>query len=213
MGIKLGNIVTKTKVETMLEFNIVENIDDIDPNIPTLVIGYEHMLEYYPDTSIIQRIYKNNLHWTFNGKENKREYIRDIEIFTQHCLLQLISVVNYVPIDTIHITKSTFKKIYRKIINSKKMCSFLYQNRIIYLCIDTIIFGVDLELYNFLGLDPEKIKNKIKCLPNNTFLNSEILIQYKEYIERLDDNIKYLPYLYSINNGEGNINSDIHKSI
>jgi hypothetical protein len=157
------------------------------------------MKDKYPDMSIIEKKYSDTLFWTFNIKEDKTNFIKDIETFTQYSYDDLVSKLTYVNVDTIHLNYSTFRKIVKKIKSADKITYFIHNQRMLYLSIDKIIFGIDLDLYDFIGIDIKRLKNKFKEMDSSTLLSDEILIEYKEYITRLNDNVKYIPYVYSIN--------------
>jgi hypothetical protein len=70
----------------------------------------------------------------------------------------------------------------------------------IYIHFDTFIFGIDLELIEFIGLDVDKFLSKIKNKSKVFLEKNTIFIEYKTRIENLDNQVKYIPYLYSIEN-------------
>lgn len=89
--------------------------------------------------------------------------------------------------------------------------SFVY-NDMIYIYGDNFIFGVDLKLMKYIGLNIDKIKTKIKDKSVVFLDNNEILIEYKNYIEELGLQVKYLPFLYYIRNEQNNTISDFYIS-
>jgi hypothetical protein len=101
------------------------------------------------------------------------------------------------------------RKIIRKILSTKNIVSFI-DKQMIYLSCDEIIFGVDLNLIRYIGLDENKIKSKIISASSVFLENKEILIEYNIIVEYLENNIRFLPHLYSVRNGQNNINSVIH---
>ena len=70
----------------------------------------------------------------------------------------------------------------------------------LYMHCDEIIFGLDLKLLKFVGLNEDRVKNKIKEKSSVFLRDKEILIEYKNTIENIDGKIRYIPYLYSIKN-------------
>ena len=80
----------------------------------------------------------------------------------------------------------------------------------IYIYGETFIFGVDLKLLRYVGINVNKIKDKIKKISNVFMDDSNVFIEYKKNVEMLDNQVRYIPYLYSIINGEDNTASLVH---
>ena len=71
----------------------------------------------------------------------------------------------------------------------------------VYIYGDKLIFGIDLKQLRFIDADINRILLKIKHKCNVFLESNEILIEYKKNVERLEDKVRYIPYLYSINHG------------
>jgi hypothetical protein len=100
-------------------------------------------------------------------------------------------------------------KVTRKILNLKNKISFIYKD-MVYIYGEKLIFGVDLKLLSFIGLNSEKIKDKI-ISKSSVFLGlSDILIEDKKTFEELGNKVRFIPYLYSIKHEQNNITSSIH---
>jgi hypothetical protein len=80
----------------------------------------------------------------------------------------------------------------------------------IYIYGETFIFGVDLKLLRYVGMNDNKVKDKIKKISNVFMDDSNVFIEYKKNVEMLDNQVRYIPYLYSIINGEDNTASLVH---
>ena len=91
----------------------------------------------------------------------------------------------------------------------KDPISFLNE-QMLYVYGDTFIFGIDLKLLAFMGVDTDKIKSRINAISSVFLSDTKILIEYKKNIEALENKVRYLPYLYSIRNGQNNTTSLIH---
>jgi hypothetical protein len=80
----------------------------------------------------------------------------------------------------------------------------------LYIYGDKFLFGVDLKLMSYIGIKKDKIKHIIKSKSPVFLEENEILIEYKNYIEELGYQIKFLPYLYSIRNEHNNTVSNFY---
>jgi hypothetical protein len=114
-------------------------------------------------------------------------------------------------VDPIQYKSKTLLKIIRKIYSSDNIISYEHDN-MIYIYCDKIIFGVDLKLLKFMGVDFNRIKSKIKSISTVFLEKNEILIEYKNIISFFDNKMRYLPYLYFIKNGQNNTFSLLHIS-
>jgi hypothetical protein len=197
---KIGNIVSKTKISVSEDFNVVESLDDINPELPTLLIGMDYVSKNYPDYDITDRKLGPKLYWTFKKTENRSLQEDDINKFMYQAYLDLISDVNYVYVDTILFGKQKLRKIIKKILSLTKSVAYK-DNNMIYIYGDKLIFGIDLKQLCFIDANINRIMLKIKHKCNVFLESNEILIEYKKNVERLENKVRYIPYLYSINHG------------
>jgi hypothetical protein len=196
---KIGNIVTQTSLNISNDFNVVKSIDDIIPGLPTLIIGWDNIKKKYPDYDIIDRKLGENLYWTFKKTEKRDFHEEDIYNFKLKVYNDLVNDVNYVFVDPIMQKKKIIKKIIKKI-SGGELVTYMHDD-MLYVYIDNIIFGIDLLLTDFLSLNRDKIIFKIKQKSKHFLDKNNIFIEYKYILENLDNQVKYIPYLYSIKNG------------
>lgn len=196
---KIANIVTTTKVNVSNEFNVVKDISEIIPNLPTLVIGYQWVNKNYPDFDITNNQINENLYWCFKKTESRDKHDETIIWFMNKIYKDLVSKIPYVFIDPINYSGVKLIKIIRKIYSLDKITTFI-NNEMVYIYGGGVIFGVDLKLLKYMGFNVEKLKNKIKTKSTVFLSENNILIEYKKHVESLEKQTRYIPYLYSINN-------------
>jgi len=196
---KIANIVTSNKVDVTDDINVVKDIKDIIEGIPTLVTSYQWLIKNYDDYDFYDKKLEDDLYWTFARTERRDIFANDVEDFVTLANKKLIEKVNYVFIDFIQYHPLTIRKIVKKIISLKYKVAFKHRD-MIYIYGDNLIFGVDLDLINYMGLNSIKIENKIKTKCDVFLEDSEIFIEYKDNMERLNHSVKYIPYLYYIKN-------------
>ena len=206
---KIANIVTSNKLDISEQFNIVESMDNIIHGLPTLIVGFDTVNNLYPDFDILEIKVEDNIYWTFKKNEKRDKYDEDLNWFIQKVYDDLAKNCSYVFVDVIQYNKTILTKIIRKIKSFNKIVTY-HTSDMLYINGDNFIFGVDLKLIKYVGLDESKIINKIKCLSNVFLSDNEIIIEYKKYVEDLGLPNKYIPYLYSITHDEKNITSSIH---
>jgi hypothetical protein len=200
---KIGNILTKTDLKLDSQYNVVSSLDEIIEGIPTLIHGYHLANEISnSDLKFLDRKLSENVYWTFTIDEDRKHHIIDLDNFKDLCFKNLVDNVTYFYIDPIQFSKQKIKKVLAKLYTVNNAITFISNDNMIYIYSDNIIFGIDLKLFKFIGLKTDKIKSRIKAKSLVFLERSEILIEYKEYLERLDGQHKYIPLLYSIRNNE-----------
>jgi hypothetical protein len=208
---KIANIVSKIKINVNEEFNLVESMDEIIHGLPTLIIGFDYVNKYYPDFDILNIELEPNVYWTFKKTERRDKHEEDLIWFENKVYSDLAKTIKYIFVDPIQYNKKSLIKIIRKIYSLDKAITFI-NGKMIYIYGDNLIFGVDLKLLHFVGLDVNKIKYKIKFKSIVFLGESEILIEYKNYIDKLGLQVKYLPFLYFIRNEQNNTISNFYFS-
>jgi len=204
---EIGNIVSKTPIETNVGFNLVESIDDIIEGIPTLIVGHNIVKEKYgEDLDFMDRVIgdmDDEIFWTFTKEEQRKYHMIDVNTFINYCYQKSVDHINYVFVDPIQFKFTQLKKVIKKIKTIKKPISFYHEEKnMIYIYGDNLIFGIDLKLVRFIGIDDNKVKSKINVISTVFLEGSEILIEYKDYLERLGNQAKYIPFLYSMSTYE-----------
>lgn len=197
MAVKLGNIITNSDDWFGREFMVLENDTRALPNLPTLYIGYLDFKEKNPDVSILEFKYSDNIFWTFSKKEDRNGYVAGLIKFKEFVVENFLKEVTYIFVDPYELSLTQIKEIINSCM-TEKIYTFFYSERMIYISVGKTILGLDLELLSFIGININKLLKKINSLENNSLLNSEVIIKYSEYLEIFDNQIKLIPYLYSL---------------
>lgn len=195
----IANIVSVANVNVSCDFNVVKSLDLTVQGLPTLIVGWDYIKKQYPDYDIINRKLSDDLYWTFKKTERRELHEEDIYNFVERVYKHLIKDIKYTFIDPILFDRKTIKKLIKKVNEKKDIISYQH-DRMIYLYFDNFIFGIDLDTIDFIGLNVEKFLLKIKNKSKVFLEKNTIFIEYKNRIENLDNQVKYIPYLYSIEN-------------
>ena len=196
----IGNIITSTKVEDS-NFKVCRKLETIDDSLPTLIVGWEKTKEIYGDkVSILHKKIDDKTQWTFTTKERKVDYDKDIESFMSNCYSNIGKDINYVYIDVMHDTKKKIKKIIKKIYSLKNPKVYNHLNRMIYIYGDNIVFGVDIEILSYIGIDYNKVLTKLSKIPNCLFIDEKIFNIYRGMINKINGKVRLIPYIYEIEN-------------
>ena len=137
---------------------------------------------------------KDNVYWTYEIKEDRAKSEIESEMFIINTYISSVDSITYFFVDPIKYNLSQIKKIISKINNLKDIVIYNHENKMIYLYGEDFIFGIDLILLD-LYFDIKKV-NVIKRLDKLGFIyGSELKEKHKDYLERINNKIKYLPYI------------------
>lgn len=196
---KLGNIVFAGKNVFPEEVNSVDSLDDIIQGLPTLIVGYTYVDKHYPDFDIFNKELAPNLYWTFKRNEKRDNFEEDVRWFIRKIFLEKAKDVKYVFVDPLQLKRRSLVKVIRKIYSLKNPIAYS-NDKMAYIFGEDLIFGIDLRLLKYMGFDIDKIKGKIKKLTTIFLEGSDILIEYKKNLEFFDNQIRYIPFLYTLKN-------------
>lgn len=208
---KVANIVSTTKVSVSDEFNVVTSLDNIIQGLPTLIVGFDVVNKKFPEFNILSRQLAPDLFWTFKRTEKRDKFEEDLTWFMSYSYLSQVKDLKYIFVDPIQYPLRTIKKIIKKIKSLSNLISY-YNGRMVYIYSDNFIFGIDIKLLKFIGVNTDKIIFKIKQNSSVFLSDDNIIIEYKKNIEALGNQVRYIPFLYSIRNGQKNTSSLIHIS-
>ena len=196
----IGNIITSSKIEDE-NFKVCRKLETIDGSLPTLIVGWDKTKEIYGDkVSILHKKIDEKTNWTFSTKERKVDYDKDIKSFMSNCYSNIGKDINYVYIDIIHDSKKKIKKIIKKIYSLKNPKVYNHLNRMIYIYCENIVFGVDIEVLNYIGIDYKKVLDKLSKISNCLFIDEKIFNIYKSIINKINGKVRLIPYIYELEN-------------
>ena len=196
---KFANIVSTTQINVPQDFNVVQSMDEIIHGLPTLIIGFDLTDKLFPNYDVGNIKVTDNVYWTTKKTESRDKHNIELEWFKHFSYHELIKDINYIFVDPIQYKKKSLLKILKKIYTIPNKITYQH-NDMIYIYSDKFIFGVDLKLIKYIGLDISKIKRKIINISSVFLGGADIFIEYKYIIDDMENQVRFLPYLYSIKN-------------
>lgn len=193
----IGNIVTLDKIKVDDNFNVVNSFNEVIEGIPTLVVGTNIANDSYGNLNYIDRKIDNLNYWTFSKKEKRGLFEEDLFYFIENSYKNLTNRLEYIFVDVILFDDEKIKKIFDKIESYKDNISFI-TDKMVYIYSDKYIFGIDLRQIEYIRGDIDKFIKKVKRFSKDFLSNNEILIEYKNNLGMLEDELKYIPVLYSM---------------
>ncbi len=75
---------------------------------------------------------------------------------------------------------------------------YIHDERMVYIYGEGMIFGVDLEIISYLGIDTNKVETKLCNLSGCLLVDTEIFNKYSNIMTKINNKVKFIPYLYDI---------------
>lgn len=194
---KVANIVSTSKISVSDEFNVVTSLDNIIQGLPTLIVGFDVVNKKYPDFNILSKQLGPNLFWTVKRTEKRDKFEEDLTWFMAYAYQEFVKELKYVFVDPIQYELFSIKKILKKMNSLNNPVSYS-NGRMVYVYGDNFTFGIDLKLMKFVGINPDKIISKIKSKSRVFLEGDKIIIEYKKNVEALGNQVRYIPFLYTI---------------
>lgn len=172
MGKYIGNVIVNSpnyKIDSYYKKCL--SIDNVDPELPTLIISMNKAKEIISNFNILKKSYYDGLIcWTFSKSERRVDYDKDIENFYHKCINNIINNIKYYNININNLKYNKIKNIIKYINNKDKKLYYIDNNKFIFLYDfenSKYVFGFSLNTTALLGVNKEKILKLIKNNPEN----------------------------------------------
>lgn len=194
----IANILTDEPFNEGELYNVVRDKEELVPDIPTLIIGWERTKAEYPDASIIEWKVADNVYWTYGKYERRDKYEVNVKKFQDLSFKKFVESLKYVFYDVMLEGEDRFIKFIELLLSNVQKTVYITGDMMyIYIDYTKKVVGVSLRDCDYLG---ETCKKRIFSamynnpsvilLKNNDAISKEIRLKTrgKAYI---------LPYLYS----------------
>jgi len=187
----VGNIISKESL-TGIPNNFTQSTEITTIDVPTIIIGWQLTKTLFPEASILKKKIKDNLYWTFSTTEKRNNFEIDLKKFIEKSYKDFIKGIKFLNIDPIIHKINNTDELILKIKNLATGFAYLYDDKVVYVYHNSIIYSIDLEQLEFIGFDRTKVFDELK---NTMELDTDIktLHKFKNEIKYLD--IRYIPYL------------------
>lgn len=194
----LGRIVTKNTrtIDTLDYVDVTTKSDVIDNTIPTLIIGKKYAESIFgaDKVKVLNKTIDKNITWTFAKTERRNEFERDLKKYNDNLFKLLSKSIKYTYFN-IFIENFSRIKAFISFLNSDKLKVIYKDNKHLYIYCSNCVIGFSLTDTEYIGIDSEKIINRIKSNPNNILIENDNFLSKKTKI--FLKNYKYItPYLY-----------------
>lgn len=194
----IANILTDEPFNEGELYNVVRGKEELVPDIPTLIIGWERTKTEYPDASIIEWKVADNVYWTYGKYERRDKYEVNIKKFQDLSFKKFVESLEYVFYDVLLTPPERFESFLASL-GSDNQKTIYVTGDMMYLYYNGTnkVVGLSLRDCDYLNEFTKKRifssvynSNTVNLLKNNDEISKEIRFKAKgrAYI---------LPYLYS----------------
>ena len=179
----IANIIAtkNSKISIDIPVKKCQSIEDTQPLLPTLIIGYENVKDIIKYFNILKKDYpEQNLYWTYSKTEKRCDYDSDIERFYNVAIQNVINRIKYQYVNVFSISYTDVKNIlYFADSITPKTILYKDNNIFIFNKKENIIYGISLEMCEYIGINTDKIIHKIKSNSANTIINDISQLPHK----------------------------------
>lgn len=197
----IANVVCERELKIDDRFNVVKSIEEINPDLPTLIVGIDNAKSYSKTISYLDRRIDNKTFWTFTRTEKRDLFEEDLFYFIEFAYNQLIKNIRFDFVDLILCDSNQINSVFKNIESSDESITFHYKN-MVYTYVNNEIYGFDLRQVDYIGKSSAKFLDVIKSFSDVFLQDEKILIEYKKELSIFGDEIKYVPLIYSMRNNE-----------
>ncbi len=192
----LSNIISTQHNDFEDFVNVVDDIEKIDKNLPTLIVGREMMRKLFPGHNILDKKIDDNLYWTYARRENRYDYEKDILEFYKITIQYIESKIRYYYFD---IKTRPFKQIKKMVtfMNAPILKTIYHSEDMLFISFDENVIGISLKDFRYLGITEEKVIEKVSKNNYNYIYKYDCLRNYalRYYVK----NARILnPYIFRI---------------
>ena len=204
---KIGNIVYEkqlvnhVKLEYINYFNEPIEYNKLDKELPTLYVGWSFMKACNPLNEIIQnanilhkRIITNELYWECSFEESKGSHIKGTESFVNSLpQFYFSSKYSYINLDPVFFQLRDIEDL-MDVVPKKIEFIYNYKNEVLYLLFENIIWGINLDTFNYFRFNVDNILNRISERTKIIFIDPKGE-QYQSYYKIFPNFIHLKRYL------------------
>lgn len=164
---KIGNIYTDKPFLDVNLYNVTDKLDEIDTNIPTLVVGYDLSKRFSENFNILNEKIDENTFWTFGKMEKRHVFESSLDNFQKFCLDRLKTKTKYSFFNVLTKPKEEKVKLFDKVKESKE-CVYCVLNDMVYINIDKsdLVVGLSLRDIDYCGNCKANLLTSLKSMRN-----------------------------------------------
>jgi len=194
----IANILTEEHFNDKCFYNVVNIKEDLIPNIPTLVIGWDKAKECYPTARVLDWKIDSKTYWTYGKRVKRDRFESDVTKFKAIALNNIANSITYSFFNVLTTNKKHKLLFFQSLKdNSEKVCTISNNMLYIYYPEKNKTIGLSLNDVEYEGGNPNKLLAILHNTPTIKFVNESDYMNFetRPIIKNKRFIIPYLSYL------------------
>ena len=177
----IGNILVNNlnyKVDKC--FQKVKSLEEINNDLPLLIIGLDNAKSLISDFNILKREYDDNkIWWTLSKTEKRVDYDKNISDFYDFCIRNITNMIKYTNINIFELNFGKIRRCLKYVLNQNIPKKYYVDNNKFIFVYDMKdsdnvknIYGFSLNTVSFFGKNKQKILSFFEKNPKNTKISN-----------------------------------------
>ena len=195
----LANIVTNLSIKVSAFFNVTDDYNSVNNNLPTLIIGWKNVKNLFPNQDILCSKINDNTYWTFSKREKRYQFEKDLQLFIDGIITNLNKNIKYQFFNYLLASESKRSDFVNYTNNGN--CSIYFNSRFLYVynSVNNITIGISLKDLNYIGVNIKKFINSLN-INNNNIICENLNCLDTESFSLIKNNVKVVAYLNYLKN-------------
>lgn len=170
---KIANIYTTSKFENEL-YNVTDKKENLLPNIPTLIIGWQNAKKLYPGADILNWKISDDVYWTFGKRERRNEYEEKLDSFLELAVTALDKTTVYRFVNLLSESNDIKRALLSKISSDSQKAALKYYDMLYITEADyNVVYGISLRDIDYEGKDRNCVLKLVKENPNIEYIEED----------------------------------------
>lgn len=168
----IGNILTNTKFNGGSLYNVTDVKENLIPDIPTLVIGWDFTKKMFKNANILDWVIENGIYWTFGKRERRNKYENNLLKFKNIAIDKIIKQVDYEFFNVLTLDDG-IKRDFFELLSSDVGKRVFIHNDMVYVWFvgEKKVFGLSLRDIEYNGKSRKNFLSMLYRGRNVTFVN------------------------------------------
>ena len=190
----IGNILTNGKEKYNELLYVTNKKEELLPNIPTLVIGFDFTKSNYDDVNVIDKCLGNNVYWTFGNRERRDRYEVDLKWFVDMCIDTFVKKVKYKYLNILKEDTETIKDVMKTLFSNDSYSFISFGMVYVYNNENDSVIGISIRDIEYCGGDAKKFISKLYKKTTVVTVDDSISYETKNILYK---NVHIIPYVFS----------------
>jgi hypothetical protein len=136
--------------------------------------------------------------YTFTKYEYRKYHEDDLYDFKKRCYESLVNDISYYFVDPLLLSEEKYSVMMKRCLDKKTNMTIMTYGDMYYASVDKTILGFNKNFQGFVPTIDSDLETLIEGA-KRIFSGEDLILQYSEHLDMLGGEIKFLPYMCSLN--------------